>query len=135
MVSFAWKSAYEIGSEEIDSQHKQLLVLAHQLYLAVGQGKEKQVIKPAFDALLAYTRKHFADEEALFESWGCRDLEAHRKQHAILEDEVMSLWQEEAMGLSDDVGRILEKWVETRLVPHMTVEDQGSANACTRRPD
>ena len=128
MAHFEWKDEYLVHNEEIDAQHMQLLELANLLLAAVGSGKDEAILKGAFDALLQYTEKHFQDEEALFEKIGSPMLEEHKRQHEKLSGEVRALWMDEAMGFIDGMGRILEEWVETHLVPHMIEDDQKAAS-------
>ena len=134
MTVFEWQASYEIGDDTIDQQHRQLLDLAFQLHAALVHGKQQAILKPAFEALLAYTRQHFSDEERFFESCGSSRLSEHREQHRVLEEEVLSLWQEDAMGLDEGIGEQLEEWVRTRLVHHMTVDDRAAADACRHSP-
>lgn len=129
-MALNWDEKYEVGNSLIDSQHRQLMDLANQLHQAVLTGKEERVAKPAFDALLAYTQKHFADEEALFKERCCSLLDDHHKQHEALEEELMALWQQATMGLGEHIGLALEQWVETRLIHHMLEEDAEAAKAC-----
>lgn len=124
MPRFKWARAYETGNAEIDAQHSQLLALANLLFDAVAKGKDEAVLKQAFDALLLYTERHFEDEETFLVAIGSRQWQRHRQSHRQLADEVRALWKERKAGGVKAMGPTLEKWVETRLLPHMMEDDQ-----------
>ena len=132
MARFGWSEKYVIGNKDIDDQHKVLIELANILSSAVDEGQETAILWDSFDALLLYVRKHFSEEETLFEELGCIQLAAHREEHGQLEDELRLLWNNERHGLIDDAGRQLEQWVEQRLVPHMIEADQDALKSATR---
>lgn len=133
-LRFPWKREYEVGDAHIDGQHRQLVELANLLYDAVVSGHGAAVVHPAFEALGLYTRKHFQDEEHFFEENGSSRLIEHRWQHEILAKELGALHDEEMLGFVDGVPDALERWVETRLVPHMIEDDQKAFHACTQAP-
>lgn len=126
---FAWTPQYEIGDATIDGQHRQLLVLANLLYDAVKAGKGEAVIGQAFDALGLYTTKHFQDEDRYFMAIGSFLVTEHRHQHETLAQELTALREEEMLGFLDGIPDTLERWVETRLIPHMLVDDQKAFHA------
>ena len=131
MARFEWRQEYESGNDSIDTQHRQLLTLANLLFDAAREGREDVVLKQAFDALLIYTRQHFEDEEQLLAERKSTLLQEHQEEHHLLAEEVCDLWEENAMGFADQMGRSLERWVEQRLVPHMIEADQAALRATT----
>ncbi|HYH21621.1 MAG TPA: hemerythrin domain-containing protein [Azospirillum sp.] len=126
---FAWKPEYEVGDQTIDGQHRQLLVLANLLFDAVTSGKGEAVIGQAFDALGLYTTKHFEDEDRYFTAIGSLLVTEHRHQHEKLAHELAALREEEMLGFLDGIPDTLEHWVETRLIPHMMIDDQKAFHA------
>lgn len=124
MSIFDWQDAYSVDNGMIDRQHKKLLLIAEKLFNAVISEQDETVLKECFDELMAYTQKHFKDEDAFFEQSGVTDLAHHRQEHAALAQELQDVWQKETMGFSGDHGRILLNWVEERLLPHMMIDDQ-----------
>jgi len=129
---FPRKPEYEVGDAHVDGQHRQLVELANLLYEAVVSGRGETVVHPAFEALGVYTRKHFQDEEHFFEEIGSRLLADHRHQHETLTRELGALHDEEMLGFVDGIPDALEHWVETRLIPHMTEDDQKAFHARTK---
>ncbi len=131
MSRFEWRQEYESGNDSVDTQHRQLLTLANLLFDAAREGREDVVLKQAFDALLIYTRQHFEDEEQLLAERKSTLLQEHREEHHRLAEEVSDLWEENAMGFADEMGRSLERWVEQKLVRHMIEADQAALRATT----
>lgn len=121
---FAWKPQYAMGEDAIDGQHRMLLDLASLLCDAARQGKGRAVIRTAFDALRVYTNTHFREEEAFFARIGCPLLDAHRGEHGALLRELNALAEDALPELVAGAAGALEHWVETRLVVHMTHDDQ-----------
>jgi hemerythrin-like metal-binding protein len=67
MSLFQWSEALSVGYPDIDSQLKRLFQLANQLQTAMTAGKGKQVVSNMLHNLVAYAKRHFADEEVLMQ--------------------------------------------------------------------
>ena len=124
-TKFLWSPAYETGNAQIDDQHRQLLDLANLLWTALVEGKSDAVVSRAIDALSAYARHHFAEEEAFFERIGTPVLAEHIQQHERLAQDVRDMAIADLEG-APHLGVKLEVWVESRLVPHMMEADQAA---------
>jgi len=131
MSIFDWQDEYVIDHGMIDEQHKHLLVLAEKLFNAVISQTDAEATAQVFDDLLAYTQKHFNDEEAFFKKNGSTALAVHGKQHQELCEELLDVWKKESLGFQTEKGRILLNWVEERLLPHMMIDDQDAFSSCT----
>jgi hemerythrin-like metal-binding protein len=130
-TKFVWSPEYETGDARIDSQHRQLLDLANLLWTALVEGKSDAVVSRAIDALSAYARQHFAEEEAFFARIGTPLLAEHRRQHERLAKDVQSMAIADLEG-SRHLGVKLEAWVESKLVPHMMEADQAALRTGVR---
>jgi hemerythrin-like metal-binding protein len=128
---FVWSPDYETGDARIDSQHRQLLYLANLLWTALVEGKSDAVVTRAIDALSAYSREHFTEEERFFERIGTPLLADHRKQHERLAKDVRDMAIADLEG-SRHLGVKLEAWVESKLVPHMMEADQAALRTAAR---
>ena len=80
-MAFTWSSALETGHGVIDAQHKELISAVNGLLDACQQGQASNKVGPTIDFLVSYTKKHFADEEALQKKAGYPDYAGHRKAH------------------------------------------------------
>ena len=124
-TKFAWNASYETGDALIDAQHRQLLELANLLWTALVDGKSDAVVTRAIDALSAYARHHFAEEEAFFERIRTPLLTEHVEAHRRLAKDVMDMAIADLEG-ARHLGVKLEIWVESKLVPHMMEDDQAA---------
>jgi hemerythrin len=125
---FVWKPEYETGNTRIDEQHQQLIELANLLWLALQQGKAEDVVSRAIDALIAYAKYHFSEEEAFFAQVGTPVLDRHRRDHEQLTADIRAMAIADLTG-AKNLGRKLEHWVENQLLPHMMYADQEALNA------
>ncbi len=80
-VFFKWSDDYSVGINTIDSQHQELVNILNRLFVAVSKREGDQAIAGILDALLDYTKKHFALEEKLMRQAKYADFDAHVEQH------------------------------------------------------
>lgn len=85
-----WSDSYLLGIDEIDSQHKQLLAIANELYDVVnGKEDEYSVKMPAILKKLSdYTVYHFSSEEDLQKKIGYSGLDSHKLAHDFFIKEI-----------------------------------------------
>lgn len=84
MSLITWDGSLSVGVHSIDAQHTVLIEILNELHDAMMRGEAKAVTGPLLKRLLAYTREHFSEEEAMMEAAGYVGLEAHRAQHREL---------------------------------------------------
>jgi hemerythrin len=83
-VFFKWTSSYSVGINTIDSQHQELVNILNRLFVAVSKREGEKVIAEILDALMNYTKTHFALEERLMRKAKYKDLEPHMEEHRRL---------------------------------------------------
>jgi hemerythrin len=123
MSMFAWKDEYGIGHGPIDGQHQRLFALANDLHAAMSQGKGKAALFKTLDALINYTKTHFATEERLMQAHGYPDYAAHKALHDELTKRVMAFQKDFEAGqvaMSVDLLQFLKDW----LTNHIGVTDR-----------
>lgn len=81
---FKWSSAYSVGIPTIDDQHLELVNILNRLFVAVSKREGGKVIAEILDALMDYTRTHFALEERLLLQAKYKDFDAHKEEHRKL---------------------------------------------------
>ena len=77
----AWKPFYSVGNAAIDDQHKRLLTIVDDLYVAVQTGNVQTRVQSVLDRLADYTTVHFDYEERVMRECGYPRLEAHIVMH------------------------------------------------------
>ena len=121
----AWSEKFELGNEEVDSEHRRLFQLLSELIDSCMDGTDTLKLKETLDFLVNYTVMHFHNEEALQVRYNYPDYKRHKQLHENFKCAVGELVQKfEANGssaeLSNDVNRIIVQW----LVRHIQQEDQ-----------
>jgi len=118
-----WDDSYSVGVAVMDDDHKRLINLINQLQTAALYDTSDEYEKEAFDTLIDYTKTHFKREEDLLEKNGFPGLEAHKKQHQAMIDEVGNLvseYQQNADVTIEKTIRYLKVW----LIKHINGTDK-----------
>jgi hemerythrin-like metal-binding protein len=123
LAYFQWDERLSVGHRGIDNDHQRLVQLIDQLHEAMSQGRGKAGLTKTLDELIAYTRDHFAREEAEMKRIGYAATDAHRAEHAKLVREVLALQSQLKEGGSVSalkVSGFLKNW----LVNHIQTADK-----------
>jgi len=119
MSFFEWDSSLDVNVEEMNEQHRKLIGLMNDLHQKSEQGEAKEKLIEAADSLIAYTQKHFDDEESYMESIGFAGLEAHKRLHDNLMTELRRLADEfsnsDRNTLDDEFLTFLKTWLSTHI--------------------
>jgi hemerythrin-like metal-binding protein len=92
--NITWKEQYSVGIESIDQQHKKLINLINMLQTTVDYSTGEAFEREALDAVVDYTKTHFAYEEGLMSKYAYPGFEAHKVKHQEMIDEVEKLLSE-----------------------------------------
>lgn len=81
-----WKKEYELGVDEIDEQHKELIQIINKYKTTISDKSLNSFteIGKIVVYLIDYTSSHFEAEEYLMLRIGYPDIEAHKKKHREL---------------------------------------------------
>ena len=82
-MEYVWTQELETGCQSIDEQHKQLVAALNALLFACQHGGHRAELKTVLDFLVAYTAKHFADEE----EFQCQHNYPEYERHKLLHDQ------------------------------------------------
>ena len=124
MPLMQWTEELSVGVESLDDDHRQLFAMVNGLFDAIEGGTGAGLMSALFDALLAYTRDHFAREEALMAERHYPELAAHRVEHAELAERVHALRRSFLTDGGDGVGQELLVLFKTWLTSHIRVTDR-----------
>jgi hemerythrin len=125
IVFVKWIPEYEVGIKLIDTQHRELVSLANDLYRAcvATDNSIGTVFKEAMSKMVEYVRFHFHAEDVLLERIGYPDYQAHKKEHESLIRKVLEAAKEYDKGnklVPNHFVRTLKDWVFS----HIAVSDQ-----------
>jgi hemerythrin len=120
VVFVAWKDFYSVKNEELDGHHKKIVLMVNELYDALENGTEREVIRSLLNALVDYTKFHFAREEELMAECEFPDLPSHKLSHETM------VWKTNRLAMqSDNVsGQDLLRFLKTWFVNHICGEDK-----------
>lgn len=129
-----WDAKFDLGVDEMNDEHKQLILIMNYLYDQNAAGATKPELIRIMKALGAYTERHFSDEEAYMESIGYEGLESHKLLHLNL---LKSLCRN-ARGyveakdtqIPDELFRFLRGWLAAHI---MKVDMKYGEHAQTQR--
>ena len=110
-----WESKYSVGVDAMDAQHQKWFGILNRLHDAMLSGKAKDVQQNILGEMVAYTRNHFEQEEAMLKSKGYPVLGAHQTLHGAFTKQVQELAAKVASGttvLSADVMDFLQRWAQ-----------------------
>ena len=118
-----WSKAYESGDTLIDSQHRELIVLANALFDPnLKPESAPRELRSALDRLLAHVGRHFADEEAELSALNYHGLEWHKAAHTALLSDADQLRGEVQSGRKT-LGDLREFIVNEVIAQHMLMAD------------
>jgi hemerythrin len=121
MTLIDWTPALSVDISSVDAQHKKLLGYMNDLYDALNQRKELEILSRIFRELENYTKTHFVFEEEYFKKFNYKGAEAHILQHQMFINKIASMEKPMTEGLADveDLLDYLVNW----LTHHIKVTD------------
>ncbi|WP_038055161.1 bacteriohemerythrin [Thermodesulfobacterium hydrogeniphilum] len=116
-----WNEQLVTGIKEVDTQHQKLISLINELYEALIQKKEKEVLDRILRELVDYTNYHFKTEERLMDENKCPEKEVHKKAHEFFKSKIKELIRKkEEDYASFELFKFLKNW----LITHILVMDK-----------
>lgn len=113
-VYFKWSPAYSVNIKAIDNQHQELVNILNHLFVAVSKREGDKVIAGILDALMGYTKTHFALEERLMQQAEYKGIEQHKEEHRKLIEQLDQLCKKhmlEEKPIYFEMMSFLKKWL------------------------
>ena len=123
MTFMPWTSELELGFEEIDRQHQELVRLTNLLHEELCCPiPRREAIGEVLEGLVDYTHNHFIVEEVLFQRHGYPETAAHQAEHNGFTARAMDLLTrfEDGEEVSLEAMELLKGW----LVHHICKVDR-----------
>jgi hemerythrin-like metal-binding protein len=111
-------SAYGVGSQEMDGQHKRFFTMLSNLQSAERSGRGRDAIGMTLDGVMDYIKTHFLSEEEYMKKIGYPDLAGHRKRHEELSNDAQRLRNEYKEGKAKSVMKLsgfLMNWLHSHI--------------------
>jgi putative two-component system hydrogenase maturation factor HypX/HoxX len=108
MVHFVWQDYYQMGDDQIDSQHKDIFILADQLVSSINR---EELIKNV-QLIYQHVKEHFSDEEELMEKSGFRNYKGHVREHNAMLEKLAEIDQKIANDdwKQNDMQEFMDRW-------------------------
>ncbi len=87
MSLMEWDETMSVGVPELDDQHRSLIALVNEAYLAIRKHDE-HLLASLVDRMREYAAMHFRFEEDCMEKHGYPDLDHHRRLHEAFNAQV-----------------------------------------------
>ena len=123
MSMVAWDDAYSVEIQEIDEQHKCLIEIMNELYTAMANKSNRDLISDVLDKLVDYTKVHFAVEETLMRVFHYDGYEEHKAIHDKIVHRVLEFQGQFRAG-NDKVGMDLLMFLKDWLFDHINKVDK-----------
>jgi hemerythrin-like metal-binding protein len=115
-----WKPYYSVSEPFLDDQHKEIIGLVNDLYVALERGNDGAVVKPLLDKFARYAKEHFDCEEQIMQEHGYPLLEEHKALHDQARNQIADM-QSHADLIT---GRDLLNFFKTWWVEHIQGDDK-----------
>jgi hemerythrin-like metal-binding protein len=109
-VYIVWKNDYSVGEPSLDAQHRQVIDLLNELYVAMQRGVDHQAVRPLLDQLVQYTVNHFQSEEKVLLAHQYPDFAQHRALHDKMRQRTMGLRDNAGLVTGRDLLVFLKEW-------------------------
>ena len=113
-----WDTSLDIGVEEMNAEHQEILSLMNRVFDAHEAGQTGAPILAAIDELAKVCVAHFKDEENYMEQIGFKELPQHKKIHERLLTK-LSLHAEEIKAADGKVDEAFFNFLRFWLSAHI----------------
>lgn len=86
-----WNRSFELGLDVLDGQHRELILIANELYSHLEGRAAYPLIRDGFERLGLYIARHMAMEEAVMQITDYPDRAAHQAEHRAFRGDALRL--------------------------------------------
>lgn len=124
-----WDQSLDVKVSDMNNEHKIWINYINTLHDEVEKGSADSTVLRAFDAMLDYTLKHFADEEEYLKKIGYPLFDEHKQAHEEFLNDIRGNQRKLASGnLPKTFFQDLKGW----LVRHIKIVDTQYGNFADR---
>jgi hemerythrin len=109
MTLLQWQDNFNLGIEEVDHEHRELIGLINALHDSLATDRSAVRVEAFLGEVLADISAHFALEEKVMRARRYDALEEHKADHERLLDELRDLMDEQADGAVLDEERFAQR--------------------------
>ncbi len=119
MIAVPHNLPLSVGVPELDEDHANVLELIGRL----AEEHTYKDIRLLVQEVLDYLRMHFCNEEGMLETYRWPGLEAHRKEHSVLEKKIQELAKDLHPDNAATIGKEIRDTLNVWWVEHLTHSD------------
>lgn len=123
MSMVQWNDDYSVDIQEIDEQHKCIVMYINELYDALAKKDNRDLVADIIHKLVEYTKIHFAVEETLMRIFDYDGYEPHKAVHDKIVQQVLA-YQGKFLAGDDKVGMELLMFLKGWLFEHINNVDK-----------
>lgn len=123
MPLMTWNDKMSVGIPSIDAEHQKLVSMLNELFDAVQAGRGRDALGKILDALIEYTKSHFANEERFMTQHSYPDFAAHKKEHEDLAKQVLDVQKKYHSGATATLGMEVMNFLKNWLIKHIQGTD------------
>ncbi len=119
MPLLTWNEEFSVEVQSIDRQHQKLFQMLNELHDAMKVGNGTKLAPAILTRLVAYTREHFATEEALMKQARYPGFATHRDKHDQLNQQVAKMAKDLADGNAATTTSLLDflhNWLKAHIL-------------------
>lgn len=121
MSLIEWNNEFNLGIEEIDSEHRALVALINALHDAMSAGAGRADIVEGISEIYTLVAAHFAREEAFMRETRYMAYAEHKEDHEVLLDDLREIRDEVGSGGEYAEARLsadLQYWFSEHFRTH-----------------
>jgi len=114
-----WGEILSVGVDEIDEDHRKLIIIFNILNHSVMEGESLEYLAATLEELINCTVWHFSHEERLMLKYRYKGIEEHKAEHRELIQSVKELQQEILQAdkpMVDEHIEFLERWLTGHIL-------------------
>lgn len=121
MEKVFWKKEYSVGSDYLDRQHQNLLLIVNDFNRSINKNEGTKAAYSILNRLVQYVETHFRDEELLMKSarFPLDELNAHIKEHEELTENIFALcenWTSQKEESLPKISKFLVDWLMVHIM-------------------
>ena len=118
-----WRDEFEIGIEEIDYEHRELIALINEAYKAFESAMDPAAVAAFFGEIYARILAHFALEESIMQGLRYDEFDAHKAEHEELLDDIRDIMDGYERGEYAKYQDLLAEHLEAWFTEHFKNKD------------
>lgn len=113
-----WDKSFEVGVEEIDTQHKKIVEMLGKIISEMKKGQGKTLIGKTIDEMLNYTKVHFSTEEKYMNLYKYPYSISHKKEHEKFVETAKTFYEVYMNGsiTAIDLMNFLKNWISEHIL-------------------